>query len=1421
MKYFHFILLFFLLLVAQDSNAQYSTPYYTVSFTPDNYTCGCPYDAGSDAVLVQDSFGKPIRVDVITYCQPPTGNYTKECSINLSSAKCYSSSAVSWQPTPPAISGDIPKTYCSDQKVNLSVPNAYGSGSYIWQYAIESGSFTTLSAFTNSTISVGLQDIPGATFGQNMYFRYYVAGCSPPISPVSGAYNFSFRPLTATAINKSEIKCVGSNDGSIAVTSFDRSLISGIPGEIIVATHLYNSPDPLSTPAYSSNGSLTVSGIAPGTYYVLLETKVGSITPCSAVTASTFFGPITFSNPTPLSASGSVTSNYNGSQISCPTASDGTITVNASGGTGTLQYKLNSGSFQSLNTFSGLGAGTYAIGVKDNNGCLLSSSPTVTITPPITLTISSSSKTDALCNGTSSGSITLNGSGGVGGYQYSKDNGVNYQASNLFNSLNAGAYQMKVRDLNGCESVSSTITISQPNLITTSSVDSSPPLCNGLSGTITVNGTSGGTAPYQYSRDGTNFQSNNIFTAVLSGTYTITVKDANNCTASAGSVTLSQPAAIGVTNAIVGPSCFGGNNGSITVTATNGVGALQYSRDGGATFQTSNIFNSGISSGAYSVVVKDANGCLSPTTIAVVSQPSAVSGTIATPPPFTCFNTGNSANLNLTPSGGTAGYTFAWNTGETTEDISITLGSSLSSNYSVTITDSKGCTTNRSIAVTQPSQLTSSAVSSNISCFGASNGSVDLTPSGGTAPYTFLWNTGAATEDLSGRAAGTYSVTVTDFNGCTSAASASVTEPTALSLTQGSTSNVSCNGLSNGSINLVASGGTGVYEYSKDGIVWQSASLISGLAASAYTLRLRDQNNCTAQLNVTITQPSVLSVSVSNIINAVCGQANGSAQSAGTGGTGAYTFVWRNSLSQIVSSSSSLINVLGGIYRVTITDQNGCTDFKDAAISSPNGPVAAINSVTGTSCSNTNDGRASISVSTGQAPYTIVWNNGETGLNPVALKPGTGVNIVTITDAANCATAQVVDVPSPSVLQVSTQNTILPTCPGGLNASAEVLAQGGTAPYTYNWNTGATSATLSNVAAGTYQITAQDSKSCTANFSATIPDKPPIAINVVTQTSPSCIDKIDGILSVSATGGNGSFTYLWNTGATSPTISAIAAGTYTVTVTDALSCTLQKQITLANPPPLALDLGPDRKICVGGSVTLSSPVDATSYLWISANGFTSNSKQVTLTKAGDYKLSITNANGCIAEDSFTLTTATDLLNADFLMAPIAHVGDTVVVIDITWPVPDGISWSLPSSTTLVEQTADFVTLVFNEEGKFPIRLTANLAQCQDEYSASIEILKRGDNTGGGTSGNSLIKSLTAFPNPTSENRINLKIELNEVAPVRIRLVSLEGNNIVTDFNADAKDLYEFEIQLEGVAKGIYFLLVDVRGEKRVVRIVVV
>ncbi|MFN9327797.1 MAG: hypothetical protein ACK576_00785, partial [Cyclobacteriaceae bacterium] len=472
--------------------------------------------------------------------------------------------------------------------------------------------------------------------------------------------------------------------------------------------------------------------------------------------------------------------------------------------------------------------------------------------------------------------------------------------------------------------------------------------------------------------------------------------------------------------------------------------------------------------------------------------------------------------------------------------------------------------------------------------------------------------------------------------------------------------------------------------------------------------------------------------------------------------------------------------------------------------------------------SDSNDGRATITVSQGQAPYTIVWNNGETGLNPVALRPGIGINIVTITDATGCITSQVVNVPSPPTLEATPPVIQQATCPAGTNGSIQTLGAGGTAPYTYAWNTGATTSLLNNIGAGTYSLTIRDANNCTITESITLSDKPAITVQTVSEVAPACAGRSDGSISVNAMGGNGTFSYAWNTGATGSTLASIGAGTYTVTATDVLGCTSQRTFVFADPPPLSLDLGPDRKICVGGILTIASPENAASYVWSSSNGFSSTLKQVTLTQAGDYTLRIVNANGCLAEDTFTLTTATDLLSADFLMIPQAEAGDTIIVIDISWPVPEGIVWTLPSEASVIERTPDYVTMVFDEPGIYEVILTASLAQCQDDYRGTIDIRKRAKKSGGrlSTQSEPLIRSVTAFPVPTKD-RISGMIELSQESAVTIRLVSPERNLVIRMIEGFGRSVYEFDFEVSNLPRGVYFLIFESGREAKVIRVAVI
>lgn len=1562
----------------------------------------------------------------------------------------------------------------SDGSLTIGSPSG-GSGSYT--YAINTGSFGASSSFTGlatgSTYTLRVKDSNGCIYNINNA----VVGLQPTITGV----------ITLSA----PILCNGQTT-SISVTP------SG------------GTPPYLSYSWSNGIGTQSNPNIPAGTYNV-------TITDSKTCTGTISNFPVT--QPAVLSVSPSQ------NNVACKGGSNGSINLVVTGGTGIKTFAWSNGA--TTQNLSGLATGTYSVTVTDFNGCINNTTSVIITEPATNVSVSLQSKTDVTCFGSSNGSILVAAAGGTGALTYSKD-GTNFQASASFTGLAPGNYTITAKDANNCTQVTSAISITQPSAaLAISGIVKNNPLCNGNANGSLVVTVTGGTAPYQYSIDGTNFLSATTISGLVAGNYLVTVKDANNCTVVSASQSLVNPAALSATVTASPQSCSAIVDGRLTVSAAGGTGALQYSIDG-TNFQVSSVFN-GLLASNYTVTIKDANNC-SITRLATVTTVTAITGTISQTAFINCFGQSTAA-LNLSVSGGTSPFTFLWSNGATTQNIS----SLPAGSYSVTITDAKGCTSSASFSVTQPIALSATTATSNyngfgVTCNGAATGFINLTVSGGTSPYTYEWSNGATIKDISSLTAGSYSVTVTDSKGCTIIKSANLTTPTTVAVALASKTNVTCNGGTDGAVTLNASGGAGTYNYSKDGIVWQASNTFTALTQGSYTFLARDQNNCSSPtpLAVTITQPAAIVITFSGFQNANCGAADGAVQAIASGGTGALTYQWKDQANNVVGNASTLSNVVSGSYTVTVTDQSSCSKTSATSVGSNGGAVFTVESIVSTSCFNSPDGKAQVNISSGVGPFTITWSSGETGTSAIQL-PG-GSNSVTIKDASNCSVSSTFTIPSPAAISLSAITKTSPDCIGGNNGSIQVTAVGGNGGYSYQWNGTNGTNILSGIASGTYSLQIKDSQNCLFTPSIVLDDPPTINIAVVNQVSPSCSSATDGSIQVLASGGSGGFSYSWNTGATSASITGLAAGTYIVTakdsknctqpksislvaasplsvsivsssmvscfggvngsvtlsasggtgtyeysvnggsswqtptafanltaglldirardtngctgnnsfsitqptaltssigsvtnttcaqangsatilgsggtgpytyqwfnsanqlaastntllnasagnyqvtttdvnactivkvvtiapstnvsfsisnvlatkcstssdgsaqvsnlagkapytflwssgettatatqltvgtnsvkvtdvdgcslqqtfsvtspsaislisetvfsplcaggngsiqvtvaggsspytyqwngqsgtgfnqnikagnyqliVTDANGCTFNKTFTVTDPAPYTIDLGPDKKICTGGVLAVTSPVDASSYLWTSTNGFNNTGKQVILTQPGSYKLRVTNTVGCIAEDTFVLTTSSDLLKADFLMAPVAHVGDTVMAIDISWPLPDRIGWTFPQEATILVQSQDYASMIFKSEGKFPVKLTANLAECQSEYAASIEIIKRGETAGGG-SGSDLIKSLTAFPNPTSENRINLKIELSEVAPVRVRLVSLEGNTIVTDFNADAKDLHEFEIRLDGVTKGVYFLLVDVRDQKRVVRIVVI
>ena len=391
---------------------------------------------------------------------------------------------------------------------------------------------------------------------------------------VGKAFLFDTKQCITLNLTKKDVLCNGGNTGSITATFSDGTgpyMIKIDDGSYAAAT----SPT-------------TFNGLSAGTHTITVKDANGTeksvsinVTEPAAITATTIQV-----NP------------------ACPGESNGSFTINAAGGTGTLIYSKNAGaSYQSTNQFTGLPAGTYNWIVKDANGCTKNGQVILKDPSPI---VASATKTNPTYFGASNGSFTISASGGTGTLQYSKDGGTSYQSSGVFNGLPAGTYNWVVKDANGCTKTGQVI-LSCPADISVIVTKNNPLCCGTATGSFNLSA-SGGTAPYTYSKDGgASYQSSNSFTALSAGTYNWVVKDASGYTRS-GQVILTNPPVLNATATGTNPTSMSMTNGSIKITASGGTGTLNYSKNGGSTYQSSNIF-SNLGTGTYNWVVKDANGC--------------------------------------------------------------------------------------------------------------------------------------------------------------------------------------------------------------------------------------------------------------------------------------------------------------------------------------------------------------------------------------------------------------------------------------------------------------------------------------------------------------------------------------------------------------------------------------------------------------------------------------------------------------------------------------------------------------------------------------------------------------------------------------------------------------------------------------------
>ena len=512
-------------------------------------------------------------------------------------------------------------------------------------------------------------------------------------------------------------------------------------------------------------------------------------------------------------------------------------------------------------------------------------------------------------------------------------------------------------------------------------------------------------------------------------------------------------------------------------------------------------------------------------------------------------------HVSVSTSGGVGQMTFLWSNGATTS----TVDGLSAGTYTITVTDENGCTATASTTVDiSPEGVWVDVFPTDVDCFGANNGSAITNVTTGTPPYTYSWSNGQTTPTATGLAPGTYTVTVTDANGCANSYTTTINGPasgSAISISSTPT-NIDCAGNMNGAVSVSVTGGTPGYTYA-----WSNGSTssdLSGLVPGTYTLTVTDNSGCTSTQVVTITEPSLITASGTGTNPTTSGGSDGSIDLTVGGGTPGYTYQWSNG-----ATTQDISGLVADCYTVTITDSNECTEVSTTCIEDPMDPPMVTTTTTPTSgcVANSTTGSVTANPSSGTPPYTYVWSNG--GMTQTISGVGAGTYTVTVTDAngmTTTSTSTVEEAPNPTVSGMGTAITC-----DEPNGTASSDPSGGVPGYTYLWSNGATTQNISDLPAGTYTVTVTDTNGCTATTEVVVePGAPPVIV-MTTGTDPNTPMGMNGFITANVTAGTQPFTYLWSNGGTTQTISGLSAGCYTVTVTDANNCTACLLYTSPSP----------------------------------------------------------------------------------------------------------------------------------------------------------------------------------------------------------------------------------------------------------------
>ncbi|RMG84026.1 MAG: HYR domain-containing protein, partial [Bacteroidetes bacterium] len=1042
--------------------------------------------------------------------------------------------------------------------------------------------------------------------------------------------------------------------GNTTVTMYAASLMAngnfGTSGDHVVtgtASGAFMSAAPISVSITNSNNAscagmcdgsamAAASGGAPPYMYAWSNGQTGAM--ATNLCAGTYT--VTATDPTGAMATASVTIGEppalsvavtNVLHIDCTNAV-GTATAVANGGTPGYNYNWSNG--QNGPTASFTQPGTYSVTVSDLNQCTAQTQVTINanLTPPVAN--AGPDMTIDCVNAT----VTLDGSASSQGPNFSymwSGPGIVSGGNTAMPVVNAaGNYSLTVTDLNnGCTASDEVIVTANT---TVPIADAGPDMSlDCVNTTATLDGSASSQGPnFSYLWTTAN---GNIVSGVTTlspvvdapGSYQLIVTDNTNGCTSEDFTTVTEDVTP-PTISIDPPAQIDCNNPTVTLCATGNNVTYQWTGPC-ITSPTDQMCVDVDCGGSYCVVVTDLNnGCTSETCVTVEENLTIPVASAGADMALNC----NTTTVTLDGTGSSQGPDFTYNW--TTADGNIVSGGNTltpvvdapGTYLLLVVNTSNGCSNEDEAIVTQtPPPVATATVNNNVDCNGNATGSATITATNGTMPYTYLWSDGSTQATNNALTAGMHGYTVTDADGCTDTGTVSISEPPLLVASAMATDETAL-GANDGTASANPSGGTPPYSYAWS--TGDTTATIENLAPGSYTVTVSDANNCAAVETVMVNAFVCGNITV-NIAgtNVSCNGGNdGAATATVSNGTPPFSYLWSTQ-----DTTASISGLPAGTYTVSVTDAGNCTAVGSIIISEPSALTIVSIQTIPVACHGDSTGQASLEVSGGTPDYTFQWDDPNQQTTATATNLPAGTWSVTVSDANNCSIVgqATINEPDELVLNLSSTNE---TSAGANDGTASANPSGGTPPYLYEWNNGATTPTIENLPPGNYCVTVIDDQGCSQSGCVDVLSVDCSTISsTITTSDETCADANDGTAAITTTGGTPPYQYIWSDNGTGAVRTDLDAGIYSVTCTDAAGCTTTlTNILIGGPPPIALSMSSTMESAPGagdGTATAdpAGGIGNFTFLW-NTNDTTPTIEGLV---GGFYCVTVTDDTGCTAE----------------------------------------------------------------------------------------------------------------------------------------------------------------------------------------------